>query len=133
MTRIFDDDEDEDRSGSQDEIIERFLQGTNQGRFQTIRFQLRYLGRFGSDERSILWDNDYLTAGVVLPGTEITVYLGDVEFKPIVVLGMPTEEDILVEDLYIVHTVKEGSAILDNLRTYIDYLRMKWRIKHASV
>ena len=114
-------------------IIERFLQGTNQGRFQTLRFQLRYLGRFGPEEKEVLWDDDYITAGVLLPGTEITMYLGDIESNPIVVLGLPIDEDELTEDLYIVHTVREGSTIMDNLRTYIDHLRMKWRIRHASL
>jgi len=116
----------------QEETIERFLQGTNQGRFQTIRFQLRYLGRFGPDERSILWDDDHITAGSLLPGSEITIYLTGLD-DTIIVLGFPIKEDALTEDLYIVHTVKEGSTILDNLRTYIDHLRMKWRTRHASV
>ena len=61
------------------------------------------------------------------------MYLGDIEANPIVVLGFPIEEDELTEDLYIVHTVREGSTIMDNLRTYIDYLRMKWRVRHASL
>jgi len=109
------------KTSSTDDVIGRFIQGTNQGRFQTLRFQLRYLGRFGPEEKEILWDDDYITAGVLLPGTEITAYLGDN-----VVLGFPIEEDELTEDLYIVHTVREGSTIMDNLRTYIDHLRMKW-------
>jgi hypothetical protein len=117
----------------QEETIERFLQGTNQGRFQTIRFQLRYLGRFGPEEREVLWDHSIVNAGMLLPGSEITVYFGHDETELLVFLGFPIKEDMLVEDLYIVHTVKEGSTILDNLRTYIDHLRMKWRMRHASV
>ena len=109
-------------------IIERFLQGTNQGRFQTIQFQLRYLGRFGPEEKEVLWDEDNITVGSILPGSEITMYLSSLDDTEII-LGFPVEEDELTEDLYIVHTVREGSTIMDNLRTYIDHLRMKWRTR----
>lgn len=110
------------------DTLDLWDKGTNLGRIQTIRFHLRYIGEFSMDERAVLWDEGILHAAELLPGDtpeRIVVYLGGDEE---VYLGFSIDGSD-PERFFHVTTIKNSSSILDRLRTYIDYLRLKWRTR----
>lgn len=110
-----------------EEIVERWLEGTNLGRFQTVTFQLRFIGTFSPDERDTLWDEDVLLSANLLPGRdEMVVYFGEDEETYI---SFPNQEDNTKDDFYHIHTTFPSGGFQDWIRLRIDVIRMWWRTR----